>query len=516
MPEDKINVTGTRDALETFSFENSNGHKVHREGVFIGDPDDGTLKAQVTASGELQVTIPEVTSSGELQVAIPSVTDGDSVSVQIAATGDMISADGALKTEMASQAQFGIQQVVRVANANEQLDAFARLRVSNPETVFDSKQIHNDGALFWDDAQVSGAGTGSVWTQNTASTVLSVSAATAGNRVRQSYRRFNYQPGKSQLVVITGSLGNVAGETGIKRSMGYYDDSNGFFVQDNEGTVQIVRRSNVTGTPVDTEIDQANWNLDRLDGTGNSGITLDPSKSQIFFLDIEWLGVGRVRTGFFVDGLPVYTHEFLHANNLSGVYMSTPNLPLRYEISNDGNGGASSIEAICGSVMSEGGIQGIGQNRSASLDAAYVEANTVGTIYALVGIRLKAGNIDGVVELLAQSTMSDTADNYKLMVIFNPTVAGTPAWTDEANSVVQVGRADLIGSPSNTTVTGGTVVYSEYVKSSNTTGASSGDLRSSLQIGSAIDGTPDEMWLCVMPLGVNADITGCLTWRELS
>ena len=79
-------------------------------------------------------------------------------------------------------------------------DAFGRLRISEPFTIFDSKQLHNNQPLFWDDAETSGTGTSSAHSSARASTTISVSATTAGKRVRQSLQRFNYQPGKSQLV----------------------------------------------------------------------------------------------------------------------------------------------------------------------------------------------------------------------------------------------------------------------------------------------------------------------------
>jgi len=86
------------------------------------------------------------------------------------------------------------------------IDAFGRARVAEPVTLFDSKQLHDAAPLTFDDAEVSGTGTGSSHNVNTASTILSTTNATAGKRVRQTFMRFNYQPGKSQLILCTGTL----------------------------------------------------------------------------------------------------------------------------------------------------------------------------------------------------------------------------------------------------------------------------------------------------------------------
>lgn len=346
-------------------------------------------------------------------------------------------------------------------------DAFGRLRVSNPETIFDSKQIFDNAPLFWDDQEVSGSGTASNHFVNTASSVLQVSATTAGKRVRQTFMRFNYQPGKSQLVFMTGTLGPSGGGTGITRAMGMFDDNNGLYFLDDEGTVKICKRTYVTGSPVDTKVAQSDWNLDKLDGTGPSGYTLDPTASQIGIIDFEWLGVGRVRMGFVIDGGVYYCHEFNHANSLAGVYMTTPNLPLRYEIENDGTGAASTLECICSSVISEGGQQDNGIVRYASTANTQITCAAVGTIYAVKGIRLKAANLGATVKILrAALQLQSTSDDVEWLLIFDPTYSATPGWGNETNSAVQTFTGN------GETVTGGTIITGGYTATSTASSAS--------------------------------------------
>jgi len=390
-------------------------------------------------------------------------------------------------------------------------DAFGRARISNPQTLFDSKQLFDDAPLFFDDSETSGSGTSSSHSTDKAATTMGVAATTAGTRVRQTFQRFNYQPGKGQLVLVTGNLEATGGGTGIQTKMGYFDDQNGFFLMNDEGTPTFVKRSYITGSAVDTEVAQSSWNGDKLDGTGASGKTIDLSKSQIMWTAFEWLGVGSAFVGVVIDGAFILCHTFNHANEIASTYMSTPNLPIRYEISNDGTGVASTMEHICSTVISEGGIQENGSLRYKSTEGTHVNADTANAIYAIVGLRLKSTHTDAVVNLQNVTSIVQTSDDYEWMLIFNPTVAGTFTYSDETNSSCQTAT----GATANT-VTGGTIIDGGFVKAGNQGASVSSSVSNALRLGSSIAGTVDEVVLCVRPLATNADVEGSITWRELA
>lgn len=418
-------------------------------------------------------------------------------------TADSIGEESKVTTSYLGNGKYGADVSVHYSSGLG--DAFGRVRMSQLFTIFDSKQLNDNQPLFWDDQEVSGSGTSSTFNANEASVSLSVSANTAGKRVRQTFQRFNYQPGKSQLIVMTTNLYGSA--SGITAAVGYFDDNNGVFFQAKDGAVYIVTRSKVSGSPVDTKVAQSDWNIDPLDGSGPSGITLDPSKVQILFIDFEWLGVGRVRYGFFVAGLPVYCHETLNANVNDTVYMSTPNLPVRYEIENDGTGPAATLLHICSSVASEGGRQDNGVLRHT--DSGAISSLTTGNKYAILGIRLKSTHLDVVTLIENLSIIATTTnDQAHWELVFNPTISGTFTYSDVTNSGIQVAT----GSSSNT-VTGGTEIDGGYFSTAlpvtNTT-------PNALKIGSAIDGTPDELVLVCKPITSNITVEASLTWRELS
>lgn len=393
-------------------------------------------------------------------------------------------------------------------------DAFGRRRVAEPHTIFDSKQIFDNAPLFWDEKLESGASISSSYSSNQAATTITSTLNTAGKFTRQTFMRFNYQPGKSQFILMTGVLIASGGGTGVKSRIGIFDDRNGIFFEYNAGTVYAAIRSYVTGSAVNNPIAQSSWNIDKMDGTGISGININWTKTQIFAFDYEWLGVGKVRIGLVVDGILYPIHEFNHANSLSVVYMSTPNLPLRYQLETTASSPASSMVAICSSVMSEGGMQENGLLFSTNMGSTSINANTVGTAYALKGIRLKSTHFGATISIIDIGAIGLTAsDNILLELRFNPTVAGTFEYSALTNSAIEIATGDTTGNPCTNTVTDGEIIFSGYVSQQSSAVFNTPNAR---RLGVDLDGVADTLVLCVTPLGSNLDAAGYLSWRELS
>jgi hypothetical protein len=393
------------------------------------------------------------------------------------------------------------------------IDAFARLRTSDPLTIFDSKQLHDKQPLFWDEA-IGGSAT-SVHSTANAEVKMSVTASASDYVIRQTKQRFNYQPGKSQLIFMTFHSPQA---TGVTSRVGIFDDdgtgtnltpNNGvFFECDGTLAFKIAKNGSIAETAT-----QANWNIDKLDGTGKSGITLDITSTQIMVIDYEWLGVGRVRCGFVIDGLIYYVHNFNHANDSSftSVYMSTPNLPLRYSIETDGTT-ASHIDHICSTVISEGGAEQTGILRSIDTGTTHIDADAANTTYAVKGMKLKDAYKDITVTPEFFSMINEQTGGFRWSLCLNPTIAGTFTYTDVTNSAIQ----EATGATANTVSDEGLVIDSGYETGSVQTRAGSDrKFVTSLRMGSDIDGTKDEVVLCVTPLTASQDIQGALTFREL-
>jgi len=242
---------------------------------------------------------------------------------------------------------------------------------------------------------------------------------------------------------------------------------------------------------------QANWNLDKLDGTGASGLTLDFTKNQIFIIDFQWLGVGRVRVGFEYRGMLYYCHEFNFANEASGVYMSNPNCPIRYEIINDGTGAEDSFDTICSTVISEGGIEQTAISTYISRDGSPITLGAEDTFTPVLSLRLKDGKQCTRVRPGYISLFTTTANvNYEWALFINPTIAGTDNadWVSNTNSGIEY---DISRTNANL-VTGGYKIAGGYGSSTAQTKApATQNISSFLSIGSNIDGSRDEFVLAV-------------------
>jgi len=337
-------------------------------------------------------------------------------------------------------------------------DSFGRLRISQPFTLFDSSHRYADNNLWSTATATSGT---AVFNANQGLVDLNVTAASGSSVIRETTKVFSYQPGKSLLVMNTFVMS--AAKAGLTQRIGYYGLSNGFYLEQAGTAISFVKRSVVTGSIVNTPILQANWNGDKLDGTGPSGLTLDLTKAQILWMDLEWLGVGSVRMGFIINGQFIVCHTFNHANIITSTYITTASLPLRYEIFNTaGTSGASTLKQVCSTVISEGGYELSGLQQSAgTLITAPRTFAVAGTYYPIVSIELKPTRLDAVVIVTAISLLGiGNGKNYQWRIVASATTTGG-LWVDAGvNSGVQY---NLTG----TSASGGRILASGFVNSSN-------------------------------------------------
>lgn len=383
------------------------------------------------------------------------------------------------------------------------LDAFARLRVSQPTLLLDSKQVGGTPDL---NSTTAVTGSGAVAYQiNRSSTFLTVGPA-AGTAVRQTKSRAIYQPGKSLLLFQTFDM--PAAQANLRCRVGYFDPKNGVFIQRDGSSVSLVIRSYVTGAAVDTVIPQANWNVNTL----LSGPTiLDLTKANIFMADLEWLGVGRVRCYFVIAGTPVLVHEFNHANSITNVYMSNPNLPMRWEIeATAGITGTATLESICGSMNSEGGYDITGVTASADMGGT-VEQIPGGGFEEILAIRMRAAYTEFATAFLqAASALAASSSNYLWRIVLNPT-ATTPGTFQDVNTAASIMERSLDRVVTENT---GLLIASGYVAS--TVNNISIDSKPVLTFGTTLAGVTDVLSLQVRNLGGgNEDYLGSLTWREV-
>lgn len=373
------------------------------------------------------------------------------------------------------------------------VDAFGRLRVSNPYTLFDSQNRYAAD----DQYNVSTTGTGTTsYLSDEAAVKMEVTSGGVGSVTRQTYRSFPYQPGKGLLVLATFVMDSST-SANLTQRVGYYNDNNGVFFQRVDGTCSFVLRSSTSGSPSDARtVTQANWNGDKLDGTGTSGITLDTSKAQILWMDFEWLGVGSVRCGFIINEQYIVCHTFQNANNITSVYMATAILPMRYEIKSQTAAVAASMKSICSSVISEGGYQAASVDHVAKRDTEFTNIDTTSTYFPIVSIRLASGRTGAVVLVNTIEFLPITSQNYEVVLLKNPTLTGaTWAATVPSDSNVEYD----VGATAISAI--GTVCQLGYVTSTGSGGTQNTEISTGynwdLQLGATISGTSDIFTLAV-------------------
>lgn len=401
-----------------------------------------------------------------------------------------------------------------MANKPSSVDAFGRLRTSQPLTLFDSNHRYQDNGL-WATSTASG---GTVTFNSNQGLVDLAVTTTSGSKVyRETLKTFAYQPGKSLLVMTTFVFSPA--KVNLRQRVGYYGDSNGMYLELNgigASSLSFVERSYVSGSVTETRISQANWNVDKLDGTGTSGMTLDPTKAQILWMDIEWLGLGTVRMGFVIDGKFITCHQFHHANLITSTYITTACLPLRYEIENTGTtASASTLKQICSTVISEGGyeIRGAQQGIGTPITTP-TTLGTAGTYYPIVSLRLKTTRLDAVVILTALSFMGITNNaNYNWQVRSGTvTIGGTWVSASSTSSV----EYNITG----TGLTDGRVLAQGYSSASNQSVSSIDVLRDELfkfQLErDSFTGTSYELSLVASGSLLNAAVHGSMDFEEIT
>lgn len=374
------------------------------------------------------------------------------------------------------------------------IDAFGRQRVSNPFTLFDSTMRYDKRPDQWYEITAGGATTN--FLTNASSLELKTTTASGDSVLRRTKQNFPYQAGKSLLILqsFTGSPLS----SGLVQEIGFFNDQNGVMVRANGTTIQFVIRSFTTGSVVENVVSQSSWNIDTFS-------SLDFSKAQIFAVDLEWLGVGRVRCGFVVDGAIRYCHEFNHANNISGVYMQTAILPLSYRMANTtAQASGRTLQQICCSVLSEGGYEpdGATYSISAPLNVAGASGERV-----TAGIRMASGRTGNVILPTKIDVACSTNDVVVWRLRLNPTVSGV-TWAAATN-----GRGNVETTVAATTISGGTVVNTGIVSQGQSVNLSV-DTAIRLALGVNASGQSDVLMLTI-DSELSAKAIGQIGWVEM-
>lgn len=395
------------------------------------------------------------------------------------------------------------------------VDAFGRARVSMPLTLFDSSHRYDDNGLW---ATSNTAGSTYAHNANAGLIELTLPTTTNAEIVRETLKVFSYQPGKS-LQSMNTFVFNPA-KTNLRQRVGYFGAQNGIYLELDGTTLNFVERSYVDGVVSETRVSQANWNIDTLLGPVDSSpsqITLDISKAQILFIDIEWLGLGTVRCGFVIDGQMIHCHSFHHANKITSTYMTTASLPLRYEIKNTGTTASSSVmKQVCSTVISEGGYELRGDQLSIGTPVQTPKVlTTAGTYYPIVSIQLKSDRLDAVAILTALSILGINSNPCSVAWrIYRGTTLTSPTWvTGSTNSAVEY-------DTSATGLSGGRVLAQGYIGITNQASQTIDVLKEALfkfQLQrNGLTGTPEPITLAMAASVNTVNCLASMDWEEVT
>jgi hypothetical protein len=391
-------------------------------------------------------------------------------------------------------------------------DAFGRLRVSNPFTVFDSQHRYqiNDKWNY-----VTSGGGSTVYDINGSLVNLNTNLASGSQVIAETKRVMPYQPGKSLLIYSTFTMSSV--QESLRQRIGYFGEQNGIYFELDGESVNFVKRSYVSGSVVETKATRngiSDWNIDNLDGTGPSGYNLSNySSSLILYIEIEWLGVGDVRVGFLLNGTYVPCHSFKHTpvggSPISGTYMTTACLPLRAEITNKGPiANSGNLKQICNSVISEGGYEGFSRRYDVSLGTNPKNLTNADELYPIISMRLASGRLDSIIIPSNLNAIVTSNQDIQYRILLNATLSG-PSWQTHYNGNVQYDTsATSLTSGSGTDVIGG------YLnKQGNLDVASINQFN--FQIGRLLNGTSETLTVAFAPTSANTKVLADLAWFEI-
>ena len=395
------------------------------------------------------------------------------------------------------------------------VDAFGRARMSLPLTLFDSSHRYKDNGL-WSTSNTAG----STYAHNANAGLIELNLPTTTNAeiVRETTKVFSYQPGKS-LQIMSTFVFNAA-KANLRQRVGYFGAQNGIYVELDGTTLNFVERSYISGAVNETRVAQADWNIDTLLGSVDSSpsqITLDISKAQILFIDIEWLGLGTVRCGFVIDGKMVHCHSFHHANKVTSTYMTTASLPLRYEIKNTGTTTSSStMKQVCSTVISEGGYELRGEQWAVGTPVQTPKAlTTAGTYYPVVSIRLKSDRLEAIAILTALSILGINSNPCSVAWrVYRGATLTSPSWSPgSSDSSVEYDMAA-------TGLSGGTVLAQGYIGITNQASQTIDVLKEALfkfQLQrNGLTGVPEPITIAMAASVNNVDALASMDWEEIT
>jgi len=289
---------------------------------------------------------------------------------------------------------------------------------------------------------------------------LEVGSDAGDEVIRQTKRVQRYIPGRQSEVSITAIFGTPT--TGVRRRFGLFDENDGAYFEDGgDGTYYVVCRRNTAGGVVEARVARENWNVDKLDGTGPTGIVAVTNNIQLMVIEYEWYGAGQVEFNFVIGNNKIPVHQFNHANVIGTTWASTATLPIRIELTNvTGAAGTHTFYQGSHSFSTEGTTTLLGRQRSISSAITGKTLINSNTFYPIVAIRLKSDSLNSVIipDVFSGATLDNTS--VFIRVLEDVTLTGGTWVSYSAESPIEY-------NITATSFTGGEIVDTKFISSGN-------------------------------------------------
>ena len=391
---------------------------------------------------------------------------------------------------------------------NADFTSKGRLKVSPYQTVFFNTFQYGKETDVWDESTANG---GVATHDPTGSEVdMAVTSTLNSEVIRQTIHTMRYIPSRTSTLSFSVKLNLPV--AGIRKRFGLFNGSDGFYFEDDGSGDYFCCIINSGGTPSLQRVGRAQWNGDKLDGNGPSGVIADPTKQQMVSFEYEWYGAGQVKFGWVIDGKTIIVHTFNTANVLVNAWSRTPFLPIRIEIKNTTGGQAGGpfyIYQGSNSLVSEGQPEKLGIAQNIQTAITGLDTGTANTYRPLISIRLKATQLQGIVlpSYFQVATIDNTNVYYRL--VRNVTLTGG-TWNDmpDDNSFAQY-------NVTATSFTGGTTLDAGFVIGGSGGGPIRIDKDTQFQIGRSSIGTvSDTLTLVAAASTSNKNAIASMTWIE--
>lgn len=339
----------------------------------------------------------------------------------------------------------------RIDTNSSLVDTLYRQRTSNQFIIFQSSFLYGRDPDQWSQS-LTGSAT-ITHTLSQAAVQMQCTTASGDIAIRQTKRYMHHPHGNSLRIMITAIMGSL--KSNVLQRIGYFDDNNGLYFEQDGFNLKVVYRTDAGGSVVNNTISQSSWNIDPMNGTGKSGVTLNTGNIQTFIIDINGAN-NYTKMGFVIGSEIIYCHEFIHTNSLSTAVFGAIGLPIRLELRNTGTvasstslmhfGAAAITEGQC--PYDAGKIYAINTGQATS-------GRTVssGSTVPILSVRPKISQNRSIIIPRAFTVLPDRSDDFLIEVHIGGTLTGG-AWVN-ASPIAEYNASAISISDSH-------IIYAAY------------------------------------------------------